>query len=194
MCTGHRDPSHAYGVGDEGNSGAGSSPPIILAQAAGDGQQGQVGGWAPPPLPTHSPGPAASPRQPVPGPAWADAKSLLNPAFNFVLWEIVGGFGDKAELINQGFGCSCRNSWMRGRRWARGAQVSWVPRRCSRGASREAPTSMLGQHAPWGHRCEGHQGDDGTHGGQTQGQPLVLLEGVSKHCQRLGAEPHGGVG
>lgn len=47
---------------------------------------------------------------PVSGPALADVKSLLNPAFNFVLREIVGGFVDKVEPISQGFGCFHRDS------------------------------------------------------------------------------------
>lgn len=72
------------------------------------------GGWAGCLLPLSPPeaqASAALSRQPVPGPAQADAKSLRNPVFNFVLWETVGGFGDKAELISRGFGCSTPNSW-----------------------------------------------------------------------------------
>lgn len=72
------------------------------------------GGWAGCLLPIRPPEAQASAAlscQPVPGPAQADAKSLRNPVFNFVLWETVGGFGDKAELISRGFGCSTPNSW-----------------------------------------------------------------------------------
>ena len=50
----------------------------------------------------------------------------LNPVFNFVLWE-TGRFGDQAELINRGFGCSCGNSWTGRRAASLGGPRSVLP-------------------------------------------------------------------
>lgn len=80
---------------------------VLSLLLAAELQAGEGAGRAPLPIrPPVAQAPVALLGPPGPGPAQADAKSLLNPIFNFVLWEIVGGFGDKAELISRGFGLS----------------------------------------------------------------------------------------
>lgn len=151
-------------------------------------------GWAGCLLPIRPPEAQASAAlscQPVPGPAQADAKSLRNPVFNFVLWETVGGFGDKAELISWGFGCSTPNSWAGRPVAAQGAE--------SAGQGLGAPSlhphlqcSRSG--GSQGDKREGHQSEHDMHGGQTP-RPAKALGAVGPcTAGAWGATLHGGGG